>query len=116
MLVYQALADAFATEGVEVNFTLMGDGNMHFATHLGEKPGARTYLVRHEHAAVAMASAYARATGKPGVASVTCGPGLTQLSTALVTAAYARIPVVVFAGESPIDKSFTANASNRPRS
>jgi len=100
------MADAFFAEDVDVSFTLMGDGNMHFATHLSEKPDARTYLVRHEHAAVAMASAYSMATGKPGVASVTCGPGVTQLSTALATATYAKIPVVVFAGESPIDKSW----------
>lgn len=106
MLVYEAMADAFFAEGADVSFTLMGDGNMHFATHLSEKPDARTYLVRHEHAAVAMASAYAMATGRPGVASVTCGPGVTQLSTALTTAIYAKIPVVVFAGESPIDKSW----------
>ena len=106
MRIYEALADAFAREGVEVGFTLMGDGNMHFATALSQKPDMRTYMVRHEHAAVAAATAYARASGKVGVASVTCGPGLTQLSTALTSAAYARIPVVVFAGESPIDKSW----------
>ncbi|MFD2260468.1 thiamine pyrophosphate-binding protein [Chelativorans composti] len=100
------MADAFFAEGVDVSFTLMGDGNMHFATYLSEKADARTYLVRHEHAALAMASAYSVASGKPGVASVTCGPGVTQLSTALVTATYAKIPVVVFAGESPIDKSW----------
>ena len=54
----------------------------------------------------AAATADARSSGKIGVASVTCGPGLTQLSTALASAVYARIPVVVFAGESPIDKSW----------
>ncbi len=106
MRIYEALANAFAREGVEVGFTLMGDGNMHFATALSQKPGMRTYMVRHEHAAVAAASAYSRSSGKVGVASVTCGPGLTQLSTALASAVYARIPVVVFAGESPIDKSW----------
>jgi acetolactate synthase-1/2/3 large subunit len=106
MRIYQALADAFFSEGVEASFTLMGDGNMHFATALSEKPGMRTYMVRHEHAALAAATAYGRASGKIAVASVTCGPGLTQLSTALASAVYAKIPVVVFAGESPIDKSW----------
>lgn len=106
MRIYEALADAFAREGVTVGFTLMGDGNMHFATALDDKPGMRTYMVRHEHAAVAAATAYARSSGNVGVASVTCGPGLTQLSTALTTAVYASVPVVVFAGESPIDKSW----------
>ena len=42
---------------------------------------------RHEHCAVAMADGYARATGKVGVASTTCGPGFTQIMTALTIAA-----------------------------
>lgn len=106
MRVYEAMADAFHKEGADALFTLMGDGNMHFSEELSQKPGVRPIYVRHEHSAVAMAAAHARATGKPGVASVTCGPGLTQLSTALATAVQARIPVVVFAGETPIDASF----------
>jgi hypothetical protein len=32
MPIYQALAQAFAVEGVDTHFTLMGDGNMHWAT------------------------------------------------------------------------------------
>src|SRR5690606_8100916 len=68
-----------------------------------EHAGTRSFHVRHEHCACAMATAYAVATGKVGVASVTCGPGLTQIMTALATAAQARIPLVVFSGESPMD-------------
>jgi thiamine pyrophosphate-dependent acetolactate synthase large subunit-like protein len=49
---------------------------------------------------------YYVATGKIAAASVTCGPGLTQLTTALPAAVRARIPVVVFAGESPINAKF----------
>jgi thiamine pyrophosphate-dependent acetolactate synthase large subunit-like protein len=104
--VYELLATAFASEGVEVVFTLMGDGNMHWVAALSAHEGVRTYYVRHEHCACAMAAAYARATGKVGVASVTCGPGLTQLATALTTAAQAGIPLVVFAGESPLHLSW----------
>ena len=39
--------------------------------------------VRHEHCAVAAAMAYARKTWDVGVATVTCGPGVTQLITFL---------------------------------
>ncbi len=46
--------------------------------------------------------AYARKTGDVGVATVTCGPGVTQLITALPAAVRAHLPMVVFAGESPI--------------
>jgi thiamine pyrophosphate-dependent acetolactate synthase large subunit-like protein len=34
---------------------------------------------------------------------VTCGPGVTQIATALTTATRAGVPMVVFAGESPIN-------------
>jgi acetolactate synthase I/II/III large subunit len=43
---------------------------------------------------------------KDRVASVTCGPGIAQISTALATAVRANIPLVVFAGESPINAKF----------
>lgn len=102
---YELLAEAFRAEGVTTHFTLSGDGNMHWAVAL-EAMGVRTISVRHEHCACAMASSYALATGDVGVASVTCGPGLTQTMTALTTAVQAGIPLVVFAGESPVNASF----------
>ena len=100
--IYQALADAFRAEGTETLFVLTGDGNMHWEVAMSAHDGVRSVHVRHEHCACAMASSYAVATGTVGVASVTCGPGLTQIMTALATAAQARIPLVVFSGESPM--------------
>jgi acetolactate synthase-1/2/3 large subunit len=66
----------------------------------------RAIHAHHEHCACAMAIGYHRATGKTGVASVTCGPGVTQISTALATAVRANIPLVLLAGESPINAKF----------
>jgi len=103
MPIYEALAHAFAAEGVDTHFTLMGDGNMHWATAMKNLPGMTTYAARHEHCACAMAMGYHMATGKVGVASVTCGPGFTQIMTALAGAASGHIPLVVFAGEAPIN-------------
>ena len=103
---YEALADAFLAEGVDTQFVLMGDGNMHWCTAFAKLPGVQTVHVRHEHATVAAATAYNVATGKIAVASVTCGPGVTQLMTALPAAVRARLPLVVFAGESPINAKF----------
>ena len=103
---YEALAEAFRAEGVDTQFVLMGDGNMHWSTAFAKLPDVHTVHVRHEHATVAAATAYNAATGKIAVASVTCGPGLTQLMTALPAAVRARLPMVVFAGESPINAKF----------
>src|SRR3712207_3911649 len=46
--------------------------------------------------------AYSRKTAEVGVATVTCGPGVTQLITALPAAVRAHLPLVVFAGEAPL--------------
>jgi thiamine pyrophosphate-dependent acetolactate synthase large subunit-like protein len=99
--VYDVLAGSFLQEDVGTVFALLGDANMNFATSLAER-GCRMVYVRHEHCAVAAAMAYARKTSDVGVATVTCGPGLTQVMTALPAAVRARLPLVILAGEAPL--------------
>lgn len=99
--IYEMLAEAFRQEGTGTCFALLGDANMNWATALAGL-GTRMIYLRHEHCAVAAAMAYARKTGEVGVATVTCGPGLTQILTALPAAVRANIPVVIFAGEAPL--------------
>ncbi|MDG3041799.1 thiamine pyrophosphate-binding protein [Roseicyclus marinus] len=103
--VFDMMARAVAQEGTGTCFALLGDANMNFATRLSEA-GTRMVYVRHEHCAVAAAMAYARKSGEVGLATVTCGPGVTQLMTALPAAVRARIPMVVLAGEAPISKGW----------
>jgi acetolactate synthase-1/2/3 large subunit len=100
MKVYQRLAAAFKAEGVSHVFGLMGDGNMYWMHEL-DKLGVKLLEVRHEGAGLGMADGWARATHTPGVATATCGPGVTQLATAFVTAARAQSPLVAFCGEHP---------------
>ncbi len=99
--VYDILASAFAQEGVQDCFALLGDANMNWAARLAGQ-GCRMIYVRHEHCALASAMAYARKKRDVGVATVTCGPGVTQLITALPAAVRAHLPLVVFAGEAPL--------------
>ncbi len=112
--IYEALAQAFAAEGVDTHFTLMGDGNMHWVSAMEHLPGIATFSARHEHCATTMAIGYHSATGKVGVASVTGGPGFTQIMTALTTATRGRIPLVVFAGETAIDTQWNNQALDQP--
>jgi thiamine pyrophosphate-dependent acetolactate synthase large subunit-like protein len=99
--VYDVLARAFTQEGVGTCFALLGDANMNWAAQLSAQ-GCRMVYVRHEHCALAAAMAYARKNRDVGVATVTCGPGVTQLITALPAAVRAHLPLVVFAGEAPL--------------
>ncbi|HEU0169253.1 MAG TPA: thiamine pyrophosphate-binding protein [Chloroflexota bacterium] len=100
MKVYEGLAKAFQAEGTTAVFGMMGDGNMYWMEAL-DRLGVRLLEVRHEGAGLGMADGWARATHTPGIATATCGPGVTQLATALVTAARANSPLVAFCGESP---------------
>ena len=99
--VFDALARTVAAEGIDTVFALLGDANMNFATRLAEQ-GCDFIYVRHEHCAVAAAMAFARKTGDVGVATVTCGPGLTQVLTALPAAVRTHLPLVIIAGEAPL--------------
>lgn len=104
--VYKALAGLFAQEGVDTVFALLGDANMYWAIALAEDYRVRIVHARHENSACAMADGYARATGRVGVVSTTCGPGFTNLMTALVAAARHRTPLIVFAGDTPMNGAF----------
>ncbi|HEV7800759.1 MAG TPA: thiamine pyrophosphate-binding protein, partial [Burkholderiales bacterium] len=87
-------------EGVSAVFGIMGDANMYWYSEL-DKLGVQLLEVRHEGAGLGMADGWARATHTPGVASTTCGPGTSQLATALLTASRAESPLVAFCGEHP---------------
>src|SRR5438309_10206676 len=100
MKVYQGLAKAFVAEGATAIFGMMGDGNMYWMEALHDL-GVNLLEVRHEGAGLGMADGWARATHTPGVCTATCGPGVTQLATALVTAARAQSQLVAFVGEAP---------------
>ena len=100
MKVYERLAHAFKAEGTTATFGMMGDGNMYWIYAL-DRMGVKIHEVRHEGAGLGMADGFARTTHTPGVATATCGPGVTQLATALVTASRAHSPLVAFCGEAP---------------
>jgi acetolactate synthase I/II/III large subunit len=102
MKVFEGLARAFVAEGTSAVFGMMGDGNMYWMEALHDL-GVPLFEVRHEGAGLGMADGWARVTFSPGVCTATCGPGVTQLATALVTAARAQSPLVAFVGESPTD-------------
>lgn len=103
--VHKVLAEAFIAEGVDRVYTLMGDANMHWSIALAQR-GVQLVHARHEHSAVAMADGYARFANKVGVASVTCGPGYTQIATALTVAVRNGTPMIVFAGDTPFGEPF----------
>ena len=57
----------------------------------------------HEGSSVLMALAYTHVAGHPGVATVTHGPALTNCITALTEGARGHVPMVLLAGDTPVD-------------
>src|ERR671912_2708648 len=100
MRVSEAIGGVLVDGGVEAFFGLAGSGNFAVLNALHEA-GAAFYSSRHETGAVMMADGYARASGKPGVASVHQGPGFTNSLTGLTEAAKARTPLLVLAADIP---------------
>jgi acetolactate synthase-1/2/3 large subunit len=101
MKLYEAIAESLVAEGVDTLFGLMGDGNMSLWGAMGAAGKINIISSRNEAAAVAMSDGYAKTTGKIGVSTVTCGPGLTQVGTSLLIAARGRAPIVLIIGEIP---------------
>jgi acetolactate synthase I/II/III large subunit len=115
MKVSDALAQAFVKEGVTTIFGLMGNGNMYWWQALDLHPDVTIHETRHEGTALTMAEGWARATGKVGVCAVTQGPGLTQLATALTVASRAKVPIVVFAGETALSDHDSVQKYNQQK-
>ena len=94
----QALIKSLEMEGVEVMFGLPGGAILPVYDPLIDS-SIRHILVRHEQGAGHMASGYAQATGRPGVAMVTSGPAATNIVTPLCDAYMDSIPMVVITGQ-----------------
>ena len=94
----QALIKSLETEGVEVVFGLPGGAILPVYDPIIDS-SIRHILVRHEQGAGHAAEGYAQATGRPGVAMVTSGPGATNIVTALADAYMDSIPIVVITGQ-----------------
>lgn len=99
----EMLIRALEDEGVEYIFGYPGGAALHIYDAIFKQQAVQHILVRHEQAATHMADGYARATGRPGVALVTSGPGATNAVTGIATAFMDSIPMVVISGQVSTD-------------
>lgn len=91
------LARTLRAAGVTDVFSLHG-GHLDAFLIACADHGIRLTDTRHEASAGHAAEAYARATGKVGVAVVTAGPGFTNAYTAIANAYLDRMPVLFIVG------------------
>ncbi len=93
--------ESLKREGVDTLFALPGGVVLKIFDVLHQQKDIRVILTRHEQGAGHMAEGYAKATGKPGVALITSGPGMTNVITALADAYMDSVPMVCFSGQVP---------------
>ncbi len=90
----QAAVRALESQGVDVVFGIPGVHTLEIYDALVDST-IRHILARHEQGAGFMADGYARASGKPGVAVIITGPGITNVLTAVGEAYTDSSPVLV---------------------
>lgn len=98
-----SLVKTLQQAGVEKIFSLSGNHIMSIYDALHDT-SIQLFHVRHEAAAVHMAEAYARMSGKVGVALVTGGPGHANALGALYTARQNETPLILLSGHAPLSQ------------
>ena len=94
-------AKALKKEGVEFVFTLNG-GHIYNLYEGCVDEGIKVIDFRHEQVAAHAAEGWAKVTGKPGVAIVTAGPGVTDAVTGIANAFQAPSPMILIGGNAGI--------------
>ena len=94
----QATIDLLEKYGVDTVFGIPGVHTLEFCRGLNSSR-IRHVQARNEQGAGFMADGYARASGKPGVALVISGPGVTNALTAIGQAYADSIPVLLLSSD-----------------
>ena len=98
----EALVATLLAHEVEMSFCVPGESYLTILEALRQsRDRIRLVLNRHESGSTLAAETYAKATGKPGIAFVTRGPGATNASIGLHTAKQDSTPLVLFIGHVP---------------
>ncbi|MEW6523722.1 MAG: thiamine pyrophosphate-binding protein [Bacillota bacterium] len=95
----QAVVETLLRNDVNTVFGIPGVHTLHIYDALVDRPQIRRILNRHEQGSGFMADGYGRASGRPGVAIIITGPGLTNMATPLGQAYSDSSPVVVVSSE-----------------
>ena len=91
---------ALRAAGVEEMFTLSG-GHVFPVYDAAVRQKVRIVDVRHEQTATFAAEGTAKLTRRPGLAVVTAGPGVTNSVSAVTSAYFTGVPLVVLGGRAP---------------
>ncbi|WP_094812781.1 thiamine pyrophosphate-binding protein [Bordetella genomosp. 12] len=94
-----ALLNVLAANGVDRVFLVPGESYLGILDALVDFPQIDTVTCRHEGGAGYMAVADGRLAGRPGVALVSRGPGMSNAAIAVHTAQQDAVPLIMIVGQ-----------------
>ena len=100
MKVSDYIVQFLADNHIDKVFSYIGK-NAHICDSIDKHPNMENVFTIHEQGAGFAADAYARVTGKSGVATVTSGPGATNLITAIADCYFDSVPTLFIIGDVP---------------
>ncbi|MDP2646223.1 MAG: thiamine pyrophosphate-binding protein [Desulfobacterales bacterium] len=95
----EIIVDCLKAEGVEFVFGVIGSAILDFLDVIYRTPEIRYIRAQHEQGAAFMADGYARITGRTGICTATCGPGITNMVTGIAGAYNESSPVIAISGD-----------------
>lgn len=93
------VAGFLAKLGIKHVFVITGGAAAHLIDSIAKTDGIEYICAQHEQAGAMAADAYARVTGKLGVAIATSGPGATNMLTGVCCSYYDSIPTLYITGQ-----------------
>ena len=99
MKVTTFIANFLKTKKIDTVFELQGGMITRILDELYRQGGFKIVSMHHEQAAAFAADAYARITGKPGIALATSGPGATNLITGIGSCFFDSVPAIFITGQ-----------------
>lgn len=99
MKVSDFIVDFLAQKGIDNFFGYIGGNNAHLFDSIDKYKDIELVNSRHEQGSGFAAEGYARATSKTGVATVTSGPGATNLVTPIASCFLDSVPSLFIVGD-----------------
>lgn len=99
MKVSDFIVDFLAQKGIDKFFGYIGGNNAHLFDSIDKYKYIELVNSRHEQGSGFAAEGYARATSKTGVATVTSGPGATNLVTPIASCFLDSVPSLFIVGD-----------------
>ena len=99
MLLNKFLVKTLEKSGCEAVFHVPGGAAFHLVDAISKSKKLKLVPCFHEQACTIAAEAYYKTSGKVGVVLVTAGPGLSNISTGVLSAYVDRVPMIILSGQ-----------------